>query len=118
MTVHPAKHEIILGDGTTYLYGSTSDTPHHTVSRTHVLHSPRTLSTMWPGKYNEVELPHCLSTVDEDFAVESCIDNSTNSNTTMWPPPDMFTSVAGKIRIPNLTGQPQTLKRAHIRYMQ
>ena len=111
VTVRPAKHEIILGDCTTYLYGSRNSASHHTVRLAVVLQAAGTSSTIWPGDYIEVELPHDLSTIDEDFAVEPRSNTFVLPNGSMWPLPDMFTSVAGKIRISNLTNQPQTLKR-------
>ena len=113
ITVRPAKHQVILGDGTTYAYGSCKDkTTQHTVRRTHVIHAPSISSTVWPGEYIEVNLPDDMIGIDDDFAIEPRLSvNKTDRDHTMWPTPDIVTSVAGKIRIPNLTDQPQVLKR-------
>ena len=112
ITVRPAKHQVILGDGTTYAYGSCKDkTTQHTVRRTHVIHAPSISSTVWLGEYIEVNLPDDMIGIDDDFAVEPRLSvNKTDRDHTMWPTPDIVTSVAGKIRIPNLTDQPQVLK--------
>ena len=113
ITVRPAKHQVILGNGTTYAYGSCKDkTTQHTVRRTHVIHAPSISSTVWPGEYIEVNLPDDMIGIDDDFAIEPRLSvNKTDRDHTMWPTPDIVTSVAGKIRIPNLTDQPQVLKR-------
>ena len=113
ITVRPAKHQVILGDGTTYAYGSCKDkTTQHTVRRTHVIYAPSISSTVWPGEYIEVNLPDDMIGIEDDFAIEPRLSvNKTDRDHTMWPTPDIVTSVAGKIRIPNLTDQPQVLKR-------
>ena len=85
VTVRPAKHQIILGDGTTYLHGPSNSASHHTVCRAHVLHAPGTSSTIWPGDYIKVELPQDLSTIDNDFAVEPRTNTFVLPNSTMWP---------------------------------
>ena len=47
------------------------------------------------------------------FALEPRTDAHTKSThrTNLWPPPALIQSVAGRVRIPNLTGEPLVLKR-------
>jgi hypothetical protein len=111
ISVRPAKHQVLLGDGTCYLYGLNDDKPtQHTVRRTHVLRAPQNTPTIWPGEYLEVKLPEDMCHMDEEFAVEPRSEKP-ESGDNLWPRPDIFTSVAGRIRIPNLSDRPQTLKR-------
>ena len=54
------------------------------------------------------------SETDTTFALEPCTDNHTArfvKTTNSWPPPCIIQSVAGRVRIPNLTGEPLVLKR-------
>ena len=65
IAVRPRKHEVILGDGTTYQYGAV---PHgrvpYAVRRTQsfVLRTPKP-ATIWPGEYLEVSLPDAIAPV-------------------------------------------------------
>ncbi|XP_070548521.1 uncharacterized protein [Ptychodera flava] len=113
ISVRPAKRQIMIGDGMTYTYGSTPAT-NHSVRRAHVLRAPPVSSTIWPGDFIEVELPPDLQAADTTYAVEprldTCPDKMSTPNNT-WPAPDLLSSVAGKLRVPNLSDSPQTLKR-------
>ena len=68
---------------------------------------------MWPGDFIEVDLPpECAN--NATYALEARSDTAKTyrcSSDLMWPPPTILSSVAGKIRIPNLTSEPQTLRR-------
>lgn len=59
IAVRPAKRQVILSDGTTYLYGSQQKPNHgHTVRRVHVLRAPPHNTTVWPGDFVELESSH------------------------------------------------------------
>ena len=114
IAVRPAKRQVILGDGTTYLYGSIGKpTDSHSIRRMHVLRVPVS-TTVWPGEFVEVDLPGDIPS-DCDYALEPRIDSPVNKHTSkdsrQWPPPSIVSSVAGKIRIPNLFSEPLHLKR-------
>ena len=106
ITIRPAKHEIILSDGTTYVYGtqSTNHKPNHqSVRRAHVLRAPSEATTIWPGDYIEVELPQEMSTCDSTFALEPRTDTHISKTLTanhipVWPRHRIVQSIAGKIR--------------------
>ena len=114
IAVRPAKHQVILGDGTIHNYGSqqpVSISP--TARRAIVLRSPPTSTTVWPGEFLEVELPGDAPP-DSVYALEPRTDAPSVRKLTasqLWPQPTMVSSVAGKIRIPNLTPEPYFLKR-------
>ena len=58
IAVCPAKHQVILGDGTIHNYGSQKPvTINSTAHCAIVLHSPPTPTTLWPGEFLEVRLP-------------------------------------------------------------
>jgi hypothetical protein len=109
ITIRPAKQQIILGNGTIYSYGCAStDDSSHSVRRIHLLRAPAKKSIIWPGEFLEIRLPEPLTDTDSDLAIEPhCADQDKSS----WPSPSLITSVAGLIRIPNLTDQPQSVKR-------
>ena len=77
-----------------------------------MLRSPPTSTTIWPGEFIEVELP-ADSPPDSEYALEPRMDAPSIKKLTasQWPSPDIVSSVAGKIRIPNLSPEPQFLKR-------
>ncbi len=114
IAIRPAKHQITLGNGTTVLYGSQDQkTTHHTVRRAHVLRSPKSPTTIWPGDYLEVSLPAELTCTDDLFALEPrWTTDSSLDHRTEWPSPDVVSSVSGKIRIPNDTNDPLVLKKS------
>ncbi len=113
ISIRPAKRQIILADGTTYLYGSEGKPlSNHTVRRAHVLRAPSHSTTVWPGEFIEVQLPRDVFTNDNLFALEPRIDTSAKSQSSKpWPPPSLIHSVAGKVRIPNLTTEPRVPRR-------
>ncbi|XP_071110370.1 uncharacterized protein [Haliotis cracherodii] len=114
VAVRPAKHQIILGDGTTYTYGSTETTgDEHTVRRACVLRAPDTSTTIWPGDFIEVPVPESFAPSDFTFAIEPRIDTRPGRSTlsSTWPELGIISSVSGKIRIPNLSDTPQLLKK-------
>ena len=114
ISVRPAKRQVILGDGTTYVYGSQSPSAVSTAARRAiVLRAPPTSTTIWPGEFVELSLPDSVPP-DWEYALEPrCDAPSVRRLTTsqLWPPPSIVSSVAGKIRIPNLSPEPHSLKR-------
>ena len=114
ISVRPAKRQVILGDGTTYVYGSQSPSAVSTTARRAiVLRAPPTSTTIWPGEFVELSLPDSVPP-DWEYALEPrCDAPSVRRLTTsqLWPPPSIVSSVAGKIRIPNLSPEPHSLKR-------
>ena len=81
--------------------------------RAMVLRALATSTTLWPGDYIELELPQGLPP-DSLHALEprSVIPQVHLVNTSeLWPPPGIISSVAGRIWIPNLSGEPIQLKR-------
>ena len=58
VVLRPAKREVLLGNGSTYTYGSQApSSPPTTVRRAFVLRAPTPLKTVWPGEFLEVQLP-------------------------------------------------------------
>ncbi len=114
VTVRPAKHQVILGDGTIYDYGQSLRQPtQHTVRRAQVIRGPLHRTTVWPGEFIEVDVPQDFSPNDT-FALEPRLDNLSapiEKESHIWPQPDIVSSICGKIRIPNLTKEPQSLPR-------
>ena len=113
IAVRPARRQVIIGEST-YQYGSTiKDSSDKAVRRAVVLRSPPTSTTVWPGEFLELGLPDDIPT-DSEYTLEPRMDapNAQSAKiSSIWPPPCVVSSVAGRIRIPNLTDQPQTLKR-------
>ena len=114
IAVRPAKREIIIGEGQTYRYGSTTNLSSPTAARrAFVLRAPAPSTTIRPGDFLKMQLPSEASP-DDEYALEPRIDapNARGLNSyQLWPPPSIIPSVARTIRILNLSNQPQSLKR-------
>ena len=110
ITIRPSKHQVILADGTSYNY-SMRDTGNsqHRVRRAQVLRST-SQTTVWPGEFVELKLPDEFQQVDDVFSIEPKYPDA-GSAAREWPSPSLVSSVSGRVRIPNLTSSPQTLKR-------
>ena len=87
----------------------------YAVRRAHVLRAP-VKATVWPGEYIELDLPPELRDVDCELAVEPHADASAERmEIQQWPVPTLTRAVAGKIRVPNLTGEPRLIpKNLHL----
>ena len=111
ITVRPAKHHVILGDGTINHYGSQQPvTINSTACRAIVLRSPPKSMTVWPGEFLEVRLPS-NTPPDSMYALEPRTDAPSIRKLTasqLWPQPTMVSSVAGKYTSP--TPEPHFLK--------
>ena len=113
IAIRPAQRQVILCDGSVFTYGSVPASQPNTVRRATVLRAPPSSTTIWPGEYLEIDLPPDLPP-DSDYIVEPRLDApSVRKCTTaeIWPAPGVMASVAGKLRFPNLTTNPHTLKR-------
>ena len=70
IAVHPAKRQVILGDGSIYSYGSQHLAAVGTAARRAlVFRSPPTPTTVWTGEFVEVELPSDAPP-DSEYALE------------------------------------------------
>ena len=114
IAVRPAQRQVIIRNGPPYQYGSSGKQPaEKAVRRAVVLRSPPISTTVWPGEFLEVELPHDVPT-DTEYALEPRTNAPSARSakiSKLWPPPNIVSSVAGKIRIPNLSDQPHILQR-------
>ncbi|KAJ8346823.1 hypothetical protein SKAU_G00282240 [Synaphobranchus kaupii] len=114
VAVRPAKREVILGDGTIFKYGSSVPAESSTAARrAFVLRAPTHSETIWPGEFIEMQLPGDVQS-DAEYAIEPRSDTLSArrlKSSQMWPQPSIVSSIAGKIRIPNLSAVPRTLKR-------
>ena len=114
IAVRPAKRQVILHNGSIVSYGSPHPaTVNPAARRAIVLRSPPTSMTVWPGEFVEVDLPHDVPT-DSEYALEPRTDAPSVrqlSASQLWLTPRIVSSVAGKIRIPNLSSEPHFLKR-------
>ena len=106
ISVRPAKQQILIGD-TNIVHYSTfpSDSPNR-VRRTQAYIFAT--SVIWPGSCLELALPSDLQPVCT-LAIESRTDNVKFLNN--WPPPSIIEAVSGKVRIPNNTDEPLSLRK-------
>ena len=106
--------QVILGDGTIHNYGSQQPvTINSTARRAIVLRFRPTSTTIWPGEFLEVGLTSDAPP-DSVYALEPRTDVPSVRKLTasqLWLQPTMVSSVAGKIRIPNLIPEPHFLNR-------
>ena len=106
IAIRPARREVTLKNGSKYVYGSHDKTiERHAVRRAYVIRAPKEVTTIWPGDFIEVEIPSDIP-ADCDYAIEPRAES-----TVSWPSVNIVSSIAGKIRIPNMTNEPHTLKR-------
>ena len=79
----------------------------------HIIRSPKSSTTVWPGEFVEVQLPKECN--DEEYAIEPRTDSRINSKCTtlsdIWPPPFITHSIDNTIRIPNLSDSPIVLSK-------
>ena len=114
IAVRPAKRLVTLGDGTTYSYGSNAPPLSPiTARRAFVLRAPAPARVVWPGEFLEMQLADDACP-DAEYAIEprsdsQCVRRLRPSG--MWPRPGVVSSVAGMIRIPNMSSEPHALKR-------
>ncbi|KAK3746301.1 hypothetical protein QZH41_004542 [Actinostola sp. cb2023] len=114
VTVRPAKRQVILGDGTVFVYGAEPPQKSDTAAcRALLLRAPPVSTTFWPGEFMEIQLPSDAPP-DSEYALEPRSDAPSvrrSNDSDIWPQPSIIASVGGKIRIPNLSTEPHCLKR-------
>lgn len=113
ISVRPARRLVTLADGAVFSYGSTdSELAKNAVRRTITLRAPPVSTTVWPGEFLEITLPPDAPS-DAIYAMEPRLDARMGKGNAMhdWPHPGVIPSVAGIIRIPNLSDEPHVLKR-------
>ena len=92
IVVRPAKRQVILGDGSTYTYGSMNPVnPTTAARRATVLRAPPKSTTVWPGEFIELELPPDATCALERPVDATCAKIVTTSE--LWPALDNVTSV-------------------------
>ena len=106
IAVRPAKREVMLGDGTTYMYGSSPPAEANTAARqAFVLRAPTPSKTIWPGEFLEIQLPDDAEP-DSEYEIEPRTDSPSARRlglSQVWPQPDILSSVVRKIPIPNMS---------------
>ncbi|KAK3714880.1 hypothetical protein QZH41_001881 [Actinostola sp. cb2023] len=114
VAVRPAKRQVILGDGTVFVYGAEPPQKSDTAAcRALLLRAPPVSTTIWPGEFMEIQLPSDAPP-DSEYALEPRSDAPSvrrSNDSDIWPQPSIIASVGGKIRIPNLSTEPHCLKR-------
>ena len=107
VSVRPAKCQVIIGNDAIFTYSSTEKRhPQPTARRTQIIRAPSKSFTVWPGDFIEVSIPEEDASENSTFALEPRSEASSS-----WPPHCLISSISGKIRIPNLSDSPKTLKR-------
>lgn len=111
ITIRPARQKVRISDKCVFWYGTKARKGHHSIRLTQVLRAPVAhTTTLWPGEYIEVKLPDNMTSPDE-YNTFSLEPTSCQSSTTNWPPPSFIDSVAGKVRIANLSNDLCTIER-------
>ena len=109
ISVRPAKQQILIGDTKIFHYGtSPSDSPNRVRQTQAYILKPEATSIIWPGSYLELALP-CDLQSECTVTIESRTDNVKFPNN--WPPPSNIEAVSGKVRIPNNTAEPLSLRK-------
>ena len=109
ISVRPAKQQILIGDTNIVHYGtSKSDSPNRVRRTQAFILKPEGTSVIWPGSYLEIALPSDLQP-ECTLAIESRTDNVKFLNN--WTPPSIIEAVSGKVRIPNNTDEPLSLRK-------
>jgi hypothetical protein len=112
ISVRPAKKQLVIEGQYTYPYGSgKSSSTQHSIRHALTMRATAT-ATIWPGEYTEVDVPSEFPSADQCYAIEPHQSTSTmNSDKRhMWLIPEIVHSVSKKVRIPNLTSEPLTVK--------
>ena len=109
ISVRPAKQQILIGDTNIVHYGtSPSDLPNRVRRTQAYILKPEATSVIWSESYLELALPSDLQP-ECTLAIESRTNNVKFLNN--WPPPSIIEAVSGKVRIPNNTGEPLSLRK-------
>ena len=73
IAIRPAKRRVTLDDDSIFTYGTAQPPQANTVRRATVLRAPPSPTTIWPGEYQEVDLPPDLP-ADSHYIVEPRLD--------------------------------------------
>ncbi|CAC5394087.1 unnamed protein product [Mytilus coruscus] len=111
ISIRPARRQVLIGNDCIYKYGSSANgTSNCAVRRAHVARAPSDATTLWPGDYIDVKIHTDMVSTDDIFFIEPN-NNDSHEKLFTWPEPSLVSSVAGNLRIPNLTDEPLVLKR-------
>ena len=109
ISVRPAKQQSLIGDTNIVHYGtSPSDSPNRVRRTQAYILKPEATSVIWPGSYLELALPSDLQP-ECTLAIESRTGNVKFLNN--CPPPSIIEAVSEKVRIPNNTDEPLSLRK-------
>ena len=109
ISVRPTKQQILIGDTNIVHCGtSPSDSPNRVRRTQAYILQPEATSVIWPGSYLELALPSDLQP-ECTLAIESRTENVKFLNN--WLPPSIIEAVSGKVRIPNNTDEPLSLRK-------
>lgn len=106
VAIRPSKRQVILGDSTTYLYGSiTKSEP-----GLEVRHATPTVAdqptTVFPRDYVETEVSRKYRNTPQVFGLKSVYQD-----THMWSPPSIPISIAREVPISQLANNPELIKK-------
>ena len=96
---------IILRDGSIIKYHPITKSCDSTIRKSSLIRAPET-QTIWPGEFIELDVPEESSGCSE-IALEPRSLKGSHS----WVEPAIIKSISGKIRIPNLTDDPQIIRK-------
>ncbi|CAG2238702.1 unnamed protein product [Mytilus edulis] len=100
ISIRPARRQVLIGNDCVYKYGSSANgTSNCAVRKAHVARAPSDATTLWPGDYSDVKIPTDM------------VSNDSYEHLNSWPEPSLVSSVAGNLRIPNLTDEPLVSER-------
>ena len=109
ISVRPAKQQILIGDTNIVHCGtSPSDSPKRVRRTQAYILKPEATSVIWSGSYLELALPSDLQP-ECTLAIESRTDNVKFLNN--WPPPSIIEAVSSRVRIPNNTDEPLSVRK-------
>ena len=108
ISIRPAKHLIMVGDKHAIQFNSNQISYVNHIRRTqaYILRSPST--TVWPGGHIDIALPEHLPP-EGKVAIEPRVERSNKAS--LWPRPEIFDVVAGKVRLVNDTDDPKHLNK-------
>ncbi|ESO93172.1 hypothetical protein LOTGIDRAFT_175607 [Lottia gigantea] len=115
ISVRPSTREISLHGIVVYQYGDIKSCKDSSTIRRTQAYVLRTSSqtVVWPGDFLEVCLRPELQK-DQYVAIETRTDTSSSPHTKLsrtWPQSNILPTVAGKVRIPNLSTEPHCIRR-------
>lgn len=112
ITIRPAFKQVIFADQTYLSYNSSDKQETPSARRAVVIRAPEGTATVWPGEFVEVFVPEEYKS-DDFVAIEPRDDTrpSSSSLASSWPPPTVLPCLSGRVRIPNMSEDPQTIRK-------